>query len=319
MSKVISVTAHPAIDNLIEVDTLQLGSVCRARSRREFPSGKGVNVGRVVAGLGRDVVLTGFIGRASLHHFEELESNKITVDFVEVDGETRSNLTVVDRAHVELHIQTSGPRILDSDLDRLTTKLLRLVAPNDVVVVAGSLPNGTQPHAYRTILEASRQTGARVVFDSSGASLAAGIEARPYMLKPNQQELEKLVGTELATDADVVEAARTLLHRGIRVVAVSQGAKGALLVRHGTDVVLSARIEAPESTRTLAIGSGDAFVAGFIVAMGRDGFEDWQAAMRLGVACGAANLQTSGPGMIRMEAVHRLSGAVIVEELCDAV
>ena len=190
-----TVTLNPALDKTVEIPHFALDAVNRIASVRTDPGGKGINVSKVIAKLGgrsRAVgVVAGGAGRALAAQLEALGLDTLLADAGE--GETRTNLKVIDPAgHTNTDINEPGPAVAAKVLESLLERLTGSVRAGDIVVLAGSLPVGAPQDTYRTWTAACRQAGAKVFLDADGAPLAAGIEARPYLVKPNEHELARL-------------------------------------------------------------------------------------------------------------------------------
>jgi 1-phosphofructokinase len=298
MTKIISVTPNTAIDLLIEVDGLHDQDNQLAQKSAEFACGKGINAAKAVESLGHPVLCLGFAGRQSISAFDALNSDRLHVDLTAVEGKTRTNITLTDpAAGRETHIRTSGYRVTPEDCGKLAQKIADSVQAGDIVMFSGSLPTGAPEDFYRTLIGICRRQSAVTLLDSSGRSLEKGLNAAPDLLKPNLQELEALAGCRLNDTRDVLEAARALLGRGILQVCVSLGGKGAIAAV-GNSAFAACANHSPIAMAT-QIGCGDALVAGLAVGMLRG--LPWQECVRLGVACGTANLYSPEPGRFEAE------------------
>ena len=184
----------------------------------------------MIAKLGGASVAMGVLAGPPAGHRRQLEQQGLTCDFCFAGGgETRTNLKVVDpqgRTHTDINEPgpAVGPRVLEELLGRLTRRL----AAGDIVVLAGSLPAGAPSGTYRDWTAACRQAGAKVFLDADGSLLAEGIQAAPYLVKPNRDELSRLAGRPLETVDQLRQAGAALLDAGIRKVVVSLGSRGGL-------------------------------------------------------------------------------------------
>lgn len=293
MAKIITVTANTAIDLFVEVDGLGLQDNLLAKRSAEFACGKGVNVAKAIATLGMPVVCLGFVGQQSLPLFEALNGGLLRVDFTAVAGKTRTNITLCDAtAGLETHIRTPGFTVTAEDCQRLLEKLAATVAPGDKVVFSGSLPAGAPDGFYGDLVGLCRRHAATAFLDSSGAALAEGIKAQPYLIKPNQQELEGICAARLADLDAVVAAARGIVARGVPWVCVSRGAQGAVLV--GERLALAVQVGQLPGKPCSQVGCGDAMLAGWVfAALHGMGIED---SAKLATACATANLYAIEPG-----------------------
>lgn len=312
MPDIITVTPYTAIDNVIVVESLQPGRVHQADSSSRYPAGKGVNVARTVTSLGTEVSVLGLIGAETAAVFFQLRSDLMDVRLREVPGETRTNISLSDRTHGNTtHIRTPGFSVNENDMESLSGDIRMLAKPNDIVVLAGSLPPGADEATYRRLTDACHASGARVVLDASGAALREGLRAKPFMIKPNVSELAELVDVNLSGTEAIVDAARDITRSGIAMVLVSRGAEGAIAV-NGEGEIWSARVSAVDDSPVNNVGCGDALVGGTAVGLARD--LPIQDLLRLGVVCGTANLFTRIPGLCDPEMIERFRSQMILEQ-----
>ena len=298
-----TVTLNPALDKTVEIPHFALDAVNRIASVRTDPGGKGINVSKVIAKLGgrsRAVgVVAGGAGRALAAQLEVLWLDTLLADAGE--GETRTNLKVIDPAgHTNTDINEPGPAVAAKVLESLLERLTGSVRAGDIVVLAGSLPVGAPQDTYRTWTAACRQAGAKVFLDADGAPLAAGIEARPYLVKPNEHELARLLGRELGGIGELRAAAGELLAAGVEKVVVSLGSRGALYATK-TQVILADGLPVKVGS---TVGAGDSVVAALAWAE-EQGLSLEEAAV-LSTATGAANVMCSGTQAADAETVRAL-------------
>lgn len=315
MPRIITVTPNTAIDHVIRVEHLQPGAVLQAGRSRQYPAGKGVNVARTVASLGLAATVTGVVGAASAWLFDTLQSDFIRTSFVQVPGETRTNISIAETAGTSVtHIRTPGYRVRDEDMEHLAGALRDIIETGDIVVLAGSLPDGAEVSLYAILADLCDQAGARVILDTSGPALAAGIAGRPYMIKPNLAELGDLVGRELREpDERVVQAVLEKLELAASLVVVSRGAEGILVKQPGHQGLRKATLRlSPGKNIANNVGCGDALVGGFAAGFAQKYSLD--ETIRLGVACGTANLFTEVPGQCDPETVRRYMAEVELSE-----
>ena len=196
-----TVTLNPALDKTVEIPGMALDTVNRITEMRTDPGGKGINVSKVIAKLGGESCAVGILGGGSGKILEKLlEGEPFATRFRFVEGQTRTNLKIIDReGHTNTDINEPGLTVTDADLDALLHDLLAEVHAGDIVVLAGSLPKGAPQDTYRTWTAACKKAGARVFLDADGALLAEGIKAAPYLIKPNDDELSRLAGKKLET------------------------------------------------------------------------------------------------------------------------
>jgi 1-phosphofructokinase len=293
MAKIITVTANTAIDLFIEVEGLTASDNILAKSSIDFACGKGINAAKAIESLDNPVSCLGFVGHQSLAAFNALETGLLQVDLTAVAGQTRTNITLLDSDHhKETHIRTTGFTVTDDDCRKLIKKIAASAQPGDIVILSGSLPAGAPGNLYQTIIKLCHSKAVITFLDSSGTGLLSGLKAKPYLIKPNQQELEDMIGRTLPNEQSIIDAARAIIAQGVQWVYVSRGDQGAMAV--SKTLALTAYVNQMPGKIVSKIGCGDAMVAGLAVATLK-GLEP-NDTLKLGVACGTANLFSREPG-----------------------
>lgn len=306
-----TVTLNPALDKTVEIEGFTLDTVNRITTLRTDPGGKGINVSKVIAKLGGTskalAILGGNAGRAIS---EALAEAGLDCQFMQVKGETRTNLKVIDPVnHTNTDINEPGVQVNEEILNALLAQLIEMIVPGDIVVLSGSLPKGAPHDTYRTWVARCKDAGAKVFLDADGALLADGLKAVPYLVKPNNDELSRLVGRELTTLAELADAARNLLASGVEKVIVSMGGKGALYVTR--DAILHAEgLKVPVGS---TVGAGDSVVAA--LAWAEDQGMTLEEAVRLSTATGAANVMCSGTQAAEYSVIETLIPKVVFHTL----
>ncbi len=263
---VITVGFNPAIDRIMECPDFQVGAHQTAEQIAMLAAGKAANVNRTLALLGIDSIATGFLGRGELDLFHDQLSSvgpgQIACHFIEVQGRTRENITIIDPARrVETHLRTRGFSVTKNEATLLKKRLAKEVNSGDYVVFSGSLCEGIAPDYLVSMIEQCNKVGARVAVDSSGDALKAAAECPLWLVKPNIEEFRMLVGQEVPNASSAVRDAAVGLLKNVENVLVSRGAAGAVLVtRHGTFVGKSNCKETPLRT----VSCGDHLLAGYI-------------------------------------------------------
>lgn len=297
-----TVTLNPALDKTVEIPGMALDTVNRITEMRTDPGGKGINVSKVIAKLGGESCAVGILGGGSGKMLEKLlEGEPFTTQFRFVEGQTRTNIKIIDReGHTNTDINEPGLTVTAAELDALLRELLAELRPGDIVVLAGSLPKGAPQDTYRTWTAACKKAGARVFLDADGALLAEGLKAAPYLIKPNDDELSRLAGKKLETLEELTAEGRRLLERGIERVVISLGGRGALYLRKGSTIYAEG-LKVPVGS---TVGAGDSVVAALAYAEAQGLSEE--EAVRLSTAAGAANVMCSGTQAAEREAVEAL-------------
>ncbi len=280
-----TVTCNPALDLAVRLDGLQIGGLNRTAGATLVAGGKGVNVSRVLSELGERNVALGFVAGGNGVMLESaLQQMGVETAFIRLpEGQTRINVKLYGETETELN--APGPVVRHQQIEGLVSELSRL-KDDTLLCLCGSLPPGMGADSYARMLAAVK--GVRTIVDTSGEALLCALSEKPWLTKPNRDELAALVGRELPTLADVIEAAEWLRDKGAQNVLVSLGKDGALLLAEGKRMYQSApRIEAVGT-----VGAGDSLVAGF--AAGWQRHADMAQALRLGVACGSATACCEG-------------------------
>ncbi len=301
-----TVTLNPALDKTAVVENFCLDTVNRIKDLRTDPGGKGINVSKLLAAWGVSGTALALLGGGTGARIaQELARQGIPVWCEESAGETRTNLKLIDPVRgTHTDINEPGP-VADPDaLHRLLVRLTDAVKPGDIVVLSGSLPAGAPVNTYRTWAAETAQAGARVFLDADGPALAEGVQAAPYLLKPNDAELSRLVGRELHDPADVARAGQTLLDAGVRRVVVSMGGRGAVFLT-GSGALYAPALSVPVGS---TVGAGDSVVAALAAALAQE--LDEEQTVRLAMAAGAAAVQCSGTQTPDPDAIRRLISRV---------
>jgi 1-phosphofructokinase family hexose kinase len=310
---IITVTLNAAIDKTLAVPNFRLGRRHRAVEQTAMAGGKGVNVARTLRALGQPVIATGVAGGPTgTRIVENLTEEGILNDFVRIREESRTSTAVVDPTSGEqTEINEHGPHVSEGELELFVDKLIYLAKGAGVCVLAGSLPRGVDTALYGRIIEEMKRLGVTTVLDSEGEPLRAATRRGPDVVSPNELEAEGLVGYEFGDEEDRRSAVREMVEMGAResIMTLSDGCLA--LLGDGERHVYRATLEPLEPVS--AVGSGDAFLAGFVAARyGGSGHED---ALRFAVACGAESTQHFGAGRVEQREVERLVPEVRVEEL----
>jgi len=312
MAKIITVTANTAIDLFIEVEGLTASDNILAKSSIDFACGKGINVAKAIESLVNPATCLGFAGDHSLPAFNALNTGLLRVDLTAVTGKTRTNITLFDSAdYKETHIRTTGFTVTDDDCQKLIENIDAYAEPGDIVILSGSLPPGAPENLYQTIIELCHSKAIISFLDASGTSLMSGIKAKPCLIKPNQQELEDIIGRALPDEQTIVDAARAIIDQGAQLVYVSRGDEGAIAVSE--KLALSACVNHLPGKVVSKIGCGDAMVAGLAVAT--LGGLDLNNTLKSGVACGTANLFSSEPGRFDKNSLSEIADHLVIRRI----
>ncbi len=295
-----TLTMNPSLDLGADVDHVRAEDKLRTGPPRRAAGGGGVNVARVLARLGHDVVAVYPAGGPTGGRLRELlDEEGVKARPVAVEAETRMNITITETAtDQQYRFVLPGPALHDGEWK----ECLRVVGDlsPDIVVASGSLPDGVPDDVFARVVDSCHP--ARVIVDTSGAALRAVADARPFLIKPNARELEQLCGREITEHADFGAALTELSREGAaEVIVLSLGAGGAFVVSDGQE---PRHIPAPVVPIASKVGAGDSMVAGIVAGLVR-GMEVVEA-VHFGVVTGAAAVSTPGTELARKEDVEAI-------------
>lgn len=311
---IITVTLNAALDKTLEVPNFTPGRRLRTVEQTTMPGGKGVNIARALRRLGQPVVATGLAGGPTGTRIVDALTNESIVNFfVRISEESRTDTAVLDpTTGIHTEINERGPEVSAQEIEIFRENLLYLARGATMCVFAGSLPRGVEPALYGELTRELHKFGVTTVLDTEGEPLRLGMRADPSLVSPNEVEAEQLVGHEFNDEEDRAEAVVEMTKLGAReaIMTVGDGCVAKLNVDGDSTVV---RVRVPEQEARSPIGSGDAFLAGYLAYryIGKEPVE----ALRYAVACGAESTQHFGAGVIDPARVGRLLDEVEVDHL----
>jgi 1-phosphofructokinase/tagatose 6-phosphate kinase len=317
---IITVTLNSAIDKTLSVPNFRLGRRHRTVEQTTMPGGKGVNVARVLKALGQPVIATGFTGGATgTRIVDQLTQLSVLSDFVRIREESRTNTAVIDPTTGEqTEINERGPKVSAQEVELFVDKLLYLAKGASMCVFAGSLPRDVDSDIYAGLIRELRRLGVTSIVDTDGDPLRRAVRAEPDVISPNVLEAEELVGHEFSDDAaEWAIATREMAELGAReaIMTMGDGCFARMLPEDGESepALYRVRLASAALEPRATIGSGDAFLAGFVAARysGRSAAD----CLAYGVACGAESTQHLGAGLIDADRVARLLGETEVERV----
>lgn len=277
-----TVTLNPAIDYVVKLDNLENGGVNRVSEEYVYPGGKGINVSLILKELGYESCALGFISGFTGAFIKDcLEGKGLDTDFINLkNGFSRINVKI--KSSEETEINGKGPSITDEELEVLYSKIDKLNS-EDVLILAGSIPSTLDEKLYENIMARIDDKNIKVVVDATKKLLLNVLKYKPFLIKPNNHELEEMFNVKLNSIDDVVLYAKKLQDMGARNVLVSMGGDGALIITENGEVLIS---NVPKGTVKNSVGAGDSMVAGFVAGfLKNNNYED---ALTLGAASGSA-------------------------------
>ena len=308
---ILTVTLNAAIDKRYVVEGFRIGEVNRVKECTYVPGGKGLNVSKPDSIYGAEVVATGFAGGHAGAYIEDaLKPFGIRSAFYHVDAESRSCINIWDEVNqVQTEFLEPGFTLTEEDFAGFEAKFRQLVQEAKVVAMSGSVPKGLDGTAYQRLVKIVKDAGIPVILDTSGKLLEMGIEAIPTMIKPNIDEIRMLTGKRCDDISEIIEAARAIHERGVKIVAVSLGADGSLAV--GDDGIFRARVPKIDAVNT--VGCGDSMIAGF--ALGLSKGLPLEETLRLASAISAAAAMREETGFFVMEDMEKLLPQIEITRL----
>lgn len=298
MAKFLCLTLNPAIDLTLTLNELQVGAVNRQQSAHSHAAGKGLNVAQVLRDLGHQVWVSGFLGKENATIFQNhFEKQGFVDNFVYVDGETRTNIKIAEANGRMTDVNGLGFSVSASDKETLFSQLPDLAEKMDYIVVSGSLPRDFSQDDFRQLLQLLMTHNPRVAVDTSGAALTTALTCRPYLVKPNTDELAESLGIRAETPAEQAALFQQSILSAEHVV-ISMGEKGVNWL-HGHQI-LHASVAPVEVKST--VGAGDTLLAGMLHGMASDYCERETLQMAAALAANAVSQIGFGvPSMARLE------------------
>ncbi len=286
-------TMNPSIDRSYVLDDLATGKVQRAKSVIATAGGKGLNVSRVANSLGGKVCCLGFMGGFTGEFLKkEIEAEGMIDRFTPIHGTTRICMNFRDRNGTSTEVLENGPEIMPEEISQFERELHNVLKDTKILVASGSLAQGLPNDYYGKIAEICIEHNIKFILDSSGENLRLAIKDKPFLIKPNEEELQYITGISIKTDEDVFLASSKVLEMGAENVCVSLGKRGMML--NGSLGRFIVNIPTVEAVNT--VGCGDSLVAGLAYAL----HEDYNIIEMLQFAngCGISNALHKGVGQI---------------------
>lgn len=308
--KIITITLNPAFDIHCGVEKFIPEHENHMKDYERNIGGKGVNISRALHANGIESTAFVVLGKENAADFEsDLVASGIKYVPFYVDGRIRENITVHPDLGKETRISFEGCRITESSLVDVFDNVLPLCDEETIATFNGRMPTGLSVADVAPYLEKIKAKGAKLVIDSSSFSIEDFALIKPWLIKPNQEEISDCTGREIKTAEDAICAARDIHEKGIDNVIVSLGGDGAVLVSDEVECAASV----PRVKAISTIGAGDSSVAGFCAAyiLGKSKEECLASA----VSYGTAACLTSGTLPLRKEDVESISKEVKIKTI----
>ncbi|MDK2562619.1 1-phosphofructokinase [Romboutsia sedimentorum] len=277
-----TVTLNPSIDYVVKLDDLKKGDINRTVEEYVYPGGKGINVSLILKELGYESCALGFVSGFTGVYIQSILSEKnLKSDFINLEnGFTRINVKVKSKEETEINGQ--GPHICEEKLNMLYEKIDKLNS-DDILVLAGSIPSTLDERLYENIMARIQNKNIKVIVDATKKLLLNVLKYKPFLIKPNNNELEEMFNVKLESIDDVVFYGNKLKEMGAQNVLVSMGKDGALLITKDNQIL---RSNVGRGIVKNSVGAGDSMVAGFIGGYLKN--HKYEEALSLGAASGSA-------------------------------
>ncbi len=305
------VVTNPALDVFYRIKELQSGKSITSSEFESYPSGKGINIAKVIQSLSEEVTVLSIIPENDKPRFSNfLHDRGIPSHFYTIEGNASINTTITEEASDNVTYISNGEYQLSPRIqDEFQCFLEEHMSPGDVWTLSGGLPQGFDVDTYAKIIKRCKAKGIAVMLDSSGIALSMGIRAKPAMVKPNLEELESFFGEPIEGVHHIALKGKRLLDMGINYAFISLGADGMIAVHENDCLLCSPPFVDPVDS----VGSGDALVAGFLVGQLRN--FSFIESCRMGIACGTSNAMHAGPGVIDNDEIWSLMEEVRIESV----
>jgi 1-phosphofructokinase family hexose kinase len=286
---IVTLTINPAIDHIVNVDRLAFEDRSYVNSSGESPGGRGLNSSHVIHSFGGKTMAVLISGGDTGRRLEgHLAGCGFPIRVVPIRNEIRTNLTITDKHGLTVNLNETGPELSAAEVDSVERAVRETLDRASWLLLCGSLPPGVPVSFYGKLISMARRKKVKTLLRANGEALREGIEARPTVAAPNQQEAERLLGRTLLTRTHYLEAATQIRALGPESVVLSLGSRGAVGARaDGLLEALPPRVDA-----VCPIGAGDALTAAYAWSMRRDG--NPATALRWGVAAGTASARLPG-------------------------
>jgi len=288
-----TLTFNASLDYYANADSVEPGAIHKISEYKLLPGGKGINVSQVLKEMGVNSVAWSFVAGATGKALSEmLDKMEISHDLIELkQGMTRINVKLKsfnDGSLCETDFNGTGPVIEQDEIDILKEKISGLTK-NDMVVISGSIPSSVTQYVFEEVLEQIKKAGADFVADVTGEYLRTALKYKPFLVKPNEDEINEFLDRKIGSFEDAKESGLKLAAMGATNALISMGEKGAVLCTGDGE---SFAMKAPEGQVVSTIGAGDSMVAGFIAGQAKQ--FDVQESLKMGICAGSATAFSAG-------------------------
>ena len=299
-----TLTLNPSIDYVLRIEQFDDGQTIRSKSEEKYPGGKGIMVSKLLKNLGAKSINIGFLGGFTGEFIKnKLEDLGIDEEFTKISDDSRINVKL--KYDTETEINAQGPQIKEEEIEDFLNYLDNLVE-DDFVIISGSIPKSLGDDFYRVIVNLLEMNNVRFALDTSGKKLFKLSSYKPFLVKPNKDELSEIFEDKIDSDEKIVKYARKLIDQGAENVIVSLGKDGSMFV----DNNIAYKSKPIEGKLINSVGSGDSMVAGYIYGYmkGLSKLDSY----KLAIACGSAT--AFSPDIAEKNLIYQILEKVEVEE-----
>ena len=299
-----TLTLNPSIDYVLRIEQFDDGQTIRSKSEEKYPGGKGIMVSKLLKNLGAKSINIGFLGGFTGEFIKnKLEKLGIDEEFTKISDDSRINVKL--KYDTETEINAQGPQIKEEEIEDFLNYLDDL-EEDDFVVISGSIPKSLGDDFYRVIVNLLEMNNVRFALDTSGKKLFKLSSYKPFLVKPNKDELSEIFEDKIDSDEKIVKYARKLIDQGAENVIVSLGKDGSMFV----DNNIAYKAKPIEGKLINSVGSGDSMVAGYIYGYmkGLSKIDSY----KLAIACGSAT--AFSPDIAEKNLIYQILEKVEVEE-----
>jgi len=308
---ILTVTLNPALDKIIIIDNFKLGKLNRVKETTVLGGGKGINVSEVLTSLEVKNKALGIIGGNNGKMIDSmLKDKKVESNFIWSDYETRQNLKIKEKnTNQETEINENG-KVAEKDIKEFIKYFDKIVDKNKTIVLSGSLPAGAEKNIYAELIEKAKEKNAKVILDSSGDEFKLALKKAPYLVKPNLEEIENLLGIKINSNDDLKKGAKYLLDQGVEIIMISLGDKGAFIASQTEGYrIYTPQVKISQTT----VGAGDTMVAGLAAEIDKN--ESLKDTGVFAAALATSFVENGSVADIDKKLVERITESIKVEKI----
>ncbi|QTA38290.1 1-phosphofructokinase family hexose kinase [Thermosipho ferrireducens] len=265
---VLTVCLNPALDREFYINDFSIDKLHRLTPEMSemTPGGKAVNVAVDLSYYGINSVVMGFIGgyvgNVVLSELRK-KSELITTNFVHIEAETRENIAIIDeKNHALTEINSSGPWVPLEDLQHFIKRYELIAANAEVIVISGSVPLGIPNSVYGELTKIAQKLGKKVFWEARDPIIMESTKISvPYILKPDMRNKKVLLGKELVSQKDYIEAGKELVSMGVKMAVISYEIEYDIIVTSDGVWIISPTVEVEHSH---LLGTGDTYMAAMV-------------------------------------------------------